>query len=395
LELNGLLPERLRFLDLSSLSDDALFTEAGERWRRLGAAQASLLEVLSEVDARGIWELDGAEYMEQWMGYTFGLSLYRSGRWLDAAEKLAGLPRLRQALEDGELSIFKVEELARFVTAEEEDALVRWVSGVPCGAIKEEADRRSKAQEVSASSDEDARYLRWRRSDDGGSLEMHAQLPAVEGEIVRMAIDDIADRLPGLTGGRNPMVTYTSRDELRADALVALASAAAGSRTGRAPRLLIHAPLATMIDLAAGQGATGAAWTESGSLVHPDALARLLCGSDLTTIIEDAAGAPIAEVRGPRAPSPKMVRQLRYRDRRCVFPNCSHSRYTDAHHIKWWSQGGKTELGNLVLLCDLHHKLVHEHGWSLERDAASGEVKWFRPDGTGYRAGPRAGPRAA
>jgi hypothetical protein len=85
-----------------------------------------------------------------------------------------------------------------------------------------------------------------------------------------------------------------------------------------------------------------------------------------------------------------MLRQLRWRDRGCSFPNCEHRRFTDAHHIRWWSRGGTTDLDNLVLLCTFHHKLVHEHGWGLSRDAEDGEVRWFRPDGTRYRAGPAA-----
>jgi hypothetical protein len=30
---------------------------------------------------------------------------------------------------------------------------------------------------------------------------------------------------------------------------------------------------------------------------------------------------------------------------------------------------------------------VHEHGWGLRRDP-SGEVRWLRPDGAPYHAGP-------
>jgi hypothetical protein len=37
------------------------------------------------------------------------------------------------------------------------------------------------------------------------------------------------------------------------------------------------------------------------------------------------------------------------------------------HHIVWWGRGGRTDLENLLLVCTFHHKLVHEHGWRLER----------------------------
>jgi hypothetical protein len=39
------------------------------------------------------------------------------------------------------------------------------------------------------------------------------------------------------------------------------------------------------------------------------------------------------------------------------------------------------------MICTFHHRLVHEHGWRIER-AADGAVAWYGPDGTKYRAGP-------
>ena len=82
-----------------------------------------------------------------------------------------------------------------------------------------------------------------------------------------------------------------------------------------------------------------------------------------------------------------MMRQLRLRDRECRFPGCGARRFTQAHHTVWWSNGGATDLDNLVLICGFHHKPVHELGWSIARDPA-GEVGWLRPDESLFRAGP-------
>jgi hypothetical protein len=81
---------------------------------------------------------------------------------------------------------------------------------------------------------------------------------------------------------------------------------------------------------------------------------------------------------------------LRSRDKGCAFPGCHHTRFVDAHHIEHWSAGGETKLDNLMLLCSQHHKLVHEGGFSIERDYQN---RWFfkRPDG---RAVPACGYRA-
>jgi predicted restriction endonuclease len=39
--------------------------------------------------------------------------------------------------------------------------------------------------------------------------------------------------------------------------------------------------------------------------------------------------------------------------------------WIDGHHIIHWSDGGSTELDNLVSLCRPHHRAVHEQGWRI------------------------------
>ena len=44
----------------------------------------------------------------------------------------------------------------------------------------------------------------------------------------------------------------------------------------------------------------------------------------------------------------------------------------DAHHKQHWALGGDTSLENLILLCWHHHRLVHEGGYTVERDPEHG-----------------------
>jgi hypothetical protein len=50
---------------------------------------------------------------------------------------------------------------------------------------------------------------------------------------------------------------------------------------------------------------------------------------------------------------------------RCRFPGCSRVRKLHAHHVVYWSDGGPTDLANLVLLCSRHHTVVHAQGFQL------------------------------
>jgi hypothetical protein len=53
------------------------------------------------------------------------------------------------------------------------------------------------------------------------------------------------------------------------------------------------------------------------------------------------------------------------------------------HHIQHWADGGPTDLKNLILLCDYHHRFLHEHGWGIE-DSPERTLMFIRPDGREY-----------
>jgi hypothetical protein len=171
-------------------------------------------------------------------------------------------------------------------------------------------------------------------------------------------------------------------DARRADALVALCSAqlAADPDPDRAT-VVLHA----RVDDA---GLLSEAEIEGSTAVARSVAERLLCDARVEVVVEDGVENVVHTRRARREPSAAVVRQLRYRDRGCRFPGCGTNAFTHAHHIRWWSRGGATELANLVLLCSFHHRLVHEHGWAVER--VDDGFEWFTGDGERYRAGPRA-----
>jgi len=75
----------------------------------------------------------------------------------------------------------------------------------------------------------------------------------------------------------------------------------------------------------------------------------------------------------------------------CAFPGCGHPpSYTEAHHLRWWSHGGPTDLANGILLCSFHHHRVHDDGWEIEvRNQVPYFIPppWSDPDRTPRRGG--------
>ena len=71
--------------------------------------------------------------------------------------------------------------------------------------------------------------------------------------------------------------------------------------------------------------------------------------------------------RAKRLITPGQRRALYLRDRGCAFPGCTRPpRNCQGHHIVHWDDGGPTDLANLVLLCEHHHRVVHRAGWDIK-----------------------------
>ncbi len=80
---------------------------------------------------------------------------------------------------------------------------------------------------------------------------------------------------------------------------------------------------------------------------------------------------------------PHLRRAVIARDRRCAFPGC-HQRPAgcQVHHLTPRSEGGRTALPNLILLCAFHHLIaVHRWGWAITLHA-DGTTTATSPDGT-------------
>ncbi|BAN00877.1 HNH endonuclease signature motif containing protein [Ilumatobacter coccineus] len=72
----------------------------------------------------------------------------------------------------------------------------------------------------------------------------------------------------------------------------------------------------------------------------------------------------------------------------CAVPGCAvHYDRCRLHHVVWWSNGGRTDLDNLLPICQHHHTLLHDNVWDVSL-GPNRELSIRIPDGTVLRAGP-------
>jgi hypothetical protein len=126
---------------------------------------------------------------------------------------------------------------------------------------------------------------------------------------------------------------------------------------------------------------------EDGPAISVTTAQMLGCTAALSWMEHDRDGAVLRLGRRRRRPSAALRRAARERDKcRCRFPGCE-SRRVDLHHIQYWSNGGHTNLHNLVSLCKYHHLLVHDRGYLIAA-ARDGTFTFYRPDGTAIPGSP-------
>lgn len=377
----------------------ALVRLADEAHAAMCLSQRELFAVIADIDRSELWRRDGAHDMAHWLWMRYGLSDWRARRWLTAAHALESLPVVDAAFRSGSLGVDKVVELCRFATPEDEEALVVWAKRVSAGAVRSRGDREIRRRLEDAHQTERARYLRWWHEDEGRTLRLEGRVPAAAGAVVVKALERVTAQLPAVPGGDE----RPGLDARRADALVAVCSTriARDADPDRAT-VVVHVPLEVLTARGANAGVRSehvagdepGCVLEGGGVIHAETARRLACTARIETVIEDRPGRIVGLGRTSREPSAQMVRALRHRDGGCRFPGCGSRRFAHAHHVRWWSGGGPTDLDNLVLLCGFHHRLVHEHGWRL-RGAQDGTVSWFHPSGVRYRAGPAPVPLRA
>ncbi len=87
--------------------------------------------------------------------------------------------------------------------------------------------------------------------------------------------------------------------------------------------------------------------------------------------------------RAQRTVNRKQRRALRAMHRTCGHPGCTVPfESCRIHHVRWWTRDhGPSDLDNLLPLCEAHHHLVHEGGWTLTM-TPDRVATWTRPDGT-------------
>ncbi|MCO7193194.1 HNH endonuclease signature motif containing protein [Pseudonocardia sp. McavD-2-B] len=161
-----------------------------------------------------------------------------------------------------------------------------------------------------------------------------------------------------------------------------------GVENGQPVTLTVTVPLDTLTT-GTGAGLLGfGADGLSAAVAAGDAL-RLACDARAVPVVLGTAGEPLFVGREARLAIRGQHRALAQRDGGCAHPGCeAPPQWCVAPHVRYWADGGTTDLDDLVLLCPHHHRMVHSGDWTIE---IVGGFPLFHPP-PWVQGGPRRNP---
>ncbi len=365
-------------------------TQLGDRIAELAAriniATYEMLTLIAEFDRREGWA-DAFTSCAEWLAWRTGRMIGTCRENVRVAHALEHLPKTSAEMKVGQLSYTKVRAITRAATKETEARLLKYAD--KCSAMELERIVRgwkhlSRDGEVTA---EEVRHQRRTLSvviDADGTYVVRGRLEPEAGAVLMRAIEAATD---ALYRGEDPDARPTNRQR-RADAaglvaeralvagLAADADADEAVQSGtRAERyqVTVHTEMSTLEEH--GEGGRSEL---DGVRVSAETSRRMACDASLVRMLH-RDGQVVSVGRKTRTIPPHLRRALEERDRGCRYPGCG-SRFTEAHHVKHWADGGETSLANTVLLCRRHHRLVHEGGVRMALDA-KGQAVFFTRGG--------------
>ena len=365
-----------------------LETQICELAGHLTAATYKFLVLLGDFDERRGWASWDFNSCATWLSWKCQLTAGTAREHVRVARALRALPVISGEFAAGRMSYAKVRALTRIATPETEADLAELAGPMTANQLERFVQAHRKVTRADDGYAAMMRRVTWRQADDG-SLAMTIRLPPADGAVVLQALraatldlehpHDVPARTPAPGNettaseegtGAEPIVTPASL----ADAFVEVASAFLGDKIDRASnpdiyQVIVH--VGTDQSRPVGHPAhPERCHLDDGPAISGAAASLISCSATVSWMLHDHVGSLLDVGRRHRTPPPALRRAVRERDgSRCRFPGCE-SRRTDIHHIRHWSKGGQTKLGNLILLCRAHHVVVHDGGYLITAAAA-------------------------
>lgn len=355
-------------------------------------------------DASKAADTVGATSTGAMLANSFGGDAWAAAKLLKQAKKLEAVSATQDALGRGEVSLAQAELIADKVKhllgdpteAQREGCETQLLDDAKRLSLKDlsrKADRISETfapdqvdsheNETLAQREQTARknsYF-WMADRKDGTYKGEFVIPEAQGEMLKNALEALnapqvkrVEDDPALAvlddkptyGQQLASAFCTLIEHLPADKLPDTA--------GVGVTVTVNIDLRSLID------GVKAGTLSTGCRVSAYEARRMACEHGLLPMVFDGKPLPLDCGREQRLFNRAQRRAAEKRDRGCTFPGCDRPpAWCVGHHArKRWAEGGATDLGELVLICAHHHRVVHTDDWEI-RFAEDGYPEFIPP----------------
>ena len=320
-----------------------------------------------------------------------GVTRREAASQVKTAEKLESLPSVRDAVENGEISVANARVLAgacERTSAEQvqqDSELLAQAAVLSPDQFVREAGRWAARRQAD---DGEERYRRQRArrrlsfwDGDDGMVHLRGELDPVTGAKVRKRFLLEAERLRRLDlhssgdGKRtlnqrmaDALETLTSHGSIYSKAASGTSKADTGSNeggTGGSGKCGCGGrPSAdvTIVQHLNADGTEAFAEVAGGEVIPQSVLEEHFCNAAIRGVVFSSEGVPLWHGHTKRLATKAQMNALRARYGACG--GCGADMWIcQGHHVEAVSRGGPTNIDNMMLACWACHQKIHHHGW--------------------------------
>jgi hypothetical protein len=348
-------------MEMEQATTDQLEQRLAAAEEVVSQARAVQLEALEELDRRQVATGDGSRSLSEWLAARIDIGPTTAKSLVRTMRRTVDQPQLRREL-GSSVSFDRVEALSRLRDRETDDLLL-WAD---VAGVHREAAKQARITAEAESRSADDRFLVLQPSLDESWWKLWGGLDGHSGAIVDKVLSEAADAMP---------------DDIAGDAGWRRATALVESLISDNPpegqvTVIVDAKEATPTDGEAG------VILDSGARVGRQALGAILCDANVEVTARAADGRFMDYGRRERTAPPALKRALLAQAGfTCAADGCNSGRRLQIHHLTPWAEGGRTDQGELVVLCWFHHHVVvHERRFEVVLHPDRRRVRFRRPE---------------
>ncbi len=375
-----------------ALSGDTLITTLDQAIRFRNQFDAFLLSLVHQVEIQGVAKHQGATNTAAWLRDRYRTPITEANHtiklatWLhtDGEQTAAAIATGDLNTDQARLIEKAVKNLAAERRAEGETYLVGQAPGLGLKQLKAAGDYlfevldpdRAEAREAQRLEKAERRATQDRAftlTDNGdGRVRVTGWLTPRAAATINAALDPLCK--PSSDGIEPRTPTQRRADALLAVCEVALHCGELPDNGGDRPQVVVTLNYDTLLRQ------LGTATLDDGTRLSATEARLMACDAAIIPTVLDGKGQVLDVGRARRTCTGPLRRALIIRDRGCTFPGCDRPpQWTHAHHLRSWSDGGPTSVGNTALLCGYHHHVIHRGDWEIRINPADGLPEFLPP----------------